>query len=87
MNIVANIIIGILNFYTLAIFIYIILSWVPSNPEGNVVEDLRNALATICEPYLSLFRFIPPIGGVLDISPILAIIVLELISYGVSVIL
>ena len=40
------------------------------------VEFLRQ----VCEPYLSLFRrFIPPIGPV-DISPIVAILVLQIVG-------
>ncbi|CAI5984206.1 unnamed protein product [Closterium sp. NIES-65] len=34
--------------------------------------------ATICDPYLNIFRgLIPPIGGTLDLSPILAFVVLS----------
>jgi YggT family protein len=36
------------------------------------------ARRTICDPYLNLFRgIIPPLGGTLDLSPILAFIVLD----------
>ena len=35
-------------------------------------------LATICDPYLNLFRgIIPPLGGTIDLSPILAFVVLD----------
>ena len=34
--------------------------------------------STLCDPYLNLFRgIIPPIGGTLDLSPVLAFIVLD----------
>ena len=37
--------------------------------------------STLCDPYLNLFRgIIPPIGGTLDLSPILAFIVLDVSS-------
>lgn len=40
-----------------------------------------NPLSTICDPYLNLFRgLIPPIGGTFDLSPILAFIVLDLLT-------
>ena len=33
---------------------------------------------TLCDPYLNLFRgLIPPLGGTIDLSPILAFIVLD----------
>jgi uncharacterized protein YggT (Ycf19 family) len=41
-------------------------------------------LASLCEPYLGLFRrFVPPImigAGGLDLSPVLAILVLEILA-------
>ena len=38
--------------------------------------------STLCDPYLNLFRgIIPPIGGTLDLSPILAFIVLDVSSF------
>jgi YggT family protein len=34
--------------------------------------------STVCDPYLNIFRgIIPPIGGTLDLSPILAFLVLN----------
>lgn len=34
--------------------------------------------STICDPYLNIFRgLIPPLGGTLDLSPILAFLVLN----------
>lgn len=34
--------------------------------------------STICDPYLNIFRgIIPPLGGTLDLSPILAFLVLN----------
>ena len=37
-------------------------------------------LRDVCEPYLSIFRrFIPPIGPV-DISPIVAVLVLQIVG-------
>lgn len=62
-----------LNLFFFAILIRIILSWVaPGN--HNPITAL---LATLSEPVLRPFRrFIPAIGG-LDISPILAIVLLQ----------
>jgi YggT family protein len=37
--------------------------------------------STICDPYLNIFRgIIPPLGGTLDLSPILAFLVLNALS-------
>ena len=74
-----NIIIALANAYTTVIFIYCIMSWLP-NTETGVVGQVYRALGTLCEPYLGLFRrFIPPIGGMVDISPIVALLVLQFV--------
>ena len=55
---------------------YILTSWVPQIKNNFIVEFLE----AICEPDLKLFRkFIPPIG-MLDISPVVALIVLSVIQ-------
>ena len=65
--------------YSLLIFAYIITSWIrlPYTPWLNRIQRF---LADVCEPYLRIFRrFLPPLGG-LDLSPIVAILVLFLIG-------
>lgn len=63
-------------FYLVLIFIRIFLTWIPSiNWEQQPFSWMRS----ITDPYLNIFRgIIPPIGGTLDISPVLAIILLQL---------
>ena len=74
-----NIIISLTNAYTTIIFIYVVMSWIP-NVQSGVVGQVYRALGALCEPYLGLFRrFIPPIGGVIDITPIIALLVLQFI--------
>ena len=69
-----RIILYVAHAYSLIIFIYCILSWFPFES----VLKVKNVLGKIVDPYLNLFRkLIPPIGGTIDISPILAIVVLE----------
>lgn len=66
------------DLYTFVIFVYVIMSWIPTR--NGIIGDIYNFLGKICDPYLNLFKkIIPPIGGVIDISPILAIIVLQLV--------
>lgn len=73
----ATLIVTVTDFYVMVIFVYILMSWIPRT---GFIEDIYNVLATVCEPYLGLFRrFIPPIGGTIDISPIVAVIVLQLL--------
>lgn len=63
-----------------ALIIYILMSWFPNARETSIGQ----ILARICEPYLEQFRkFIPPLG-MIDISPIVAFIVLRLADKGLS---
>lgn len=85
MNLIQNVLLGFIQFYGFAIIIYVLMSWIPDSGEG-VLHDLREVLAKLCDPYLQLFqRFIPPIGGMVDISPIFALLVLQLLSYLIRV--
>ena len=63
--------------YSMIIFVYVLMSWLPTN--RGILADINNVLAKLCDPYLNLFKkFIPPIGGMVDVSPIVALIVLQL---------
>ncbi|HLR07861.1 MAG TPA: YggT family protein [Bacillota bacterium] len=68
----------ILQLYSFAIIIYVLMSWFPGARESS----FGLLLGRICEPYLEVFRkFIPPLG-MIDISPIVAILVLGLAQRG-----
>jgi uncharacterized protein YggT (Ycf19 family) len=61
------------------IIIYILMSWIP-NARASWVGEM---LGKLVEPYLSPFRrIIPPIGGILDISPIIALFALTFVMKG-----
>jgi YggT family protein len=61
--------------YTWLLIIRILLSWVRHNPYQPVIRFIYE----VTEPFLGLFRrIIPPIGP-LDLSPIVAFFVLQLI--------
>jgi YggT family protein len=65
-----------LSLYNAAIIGRLILTWFPNPPQAIVAP-----LATVCDPYLNLFRgIIPPLGGTIDLSPILAFVVLDLFT-------
>lgn len=72
-------IISLLNAYLIIIFVYCIFSWFPI-PRQGVLTDINTFLGKLVDPFLNLFRkFVPSIGGAIDITPILAFVVLELI--------
>lgn len=65
-------------FYYLLLIIRIFLTWIP-----NIDWDAQPYawMRSVTDPFLNIFRgIIPPIGGALDISPILAFIVLQLLQ-------
>jgi YggT family protein len=65
--------------YFLLIFAYILMSWVRM-PYSIWMQRIQRFLYDVVEPYLRIFRrFIPPLGP-LDISPIVAIFVLWIVS-------
>jgi YggT family protein len=70
--------------YRYVLIAYVLLSWLPNARESFIGE----ILAKLCEPYLSIFRrFIPPIGGMIDISPIVALLALFFIELGLSAVI
>ncbi|CAK8054198.1 YggT family protein [Eupransor demetentiae] len=69
-----TILIYALQLYSLALIVYVLMSWLP----GAYQSWLGRELGKICIPYLRLFSFIPPLG-MLDFSPIVAFFVLRLI--------
>jgi YggT family protein len=65
------------RFYGFLIIVYVLMSWLPK--QSGIVADVYRVLGSLVEPYLSVFRrFIPPMGGI-DFSPVVAIIVLQLL--------
>ena len=78
MQMFLGILVRLVDVYTLLIFVYVMMSLIPT--KRGLLADIDNVLAKLCDPYLDLFRrFIPPIGGMVDISPIVAILALQLV--------
>lgn len=73
----------LLQYYSYVLIAYILLSWFPNARESKFGQILQ----MLCEPFLAPFRrVIPPIGGMLDISPIVAFLVLNLAQAGIRAI-
>ena len=66
----------ITNILVLLIFIWAILSWIlpPYHP-------VREALDRIMDPLLAPIRRVVPMAGTMDFSPIILMILIELISW------
>lgn len=65
-------------FYYIIIILRIFLSWIQTiDWESQPFAFIRS----ITDPFLNIFRgIIPPIGGMLDISPVIAIILLQIMQ-------
>ena len=69
---------ALIDFYVILIVIYVLMSWFPH--EKGIMKDIYDVMGSVCEPYLGLFRkIIPPVGNI-DFSPVVAVLVLELIA-------
>ena len=63
--------------YILLIFVYVLTAWLRLPYSWN---RLQRFLHDVCDPYLRLYRrFLPPLGP-LDLSPIVAVVVLVVIE-------
>lgn len=79
MESIASYINTLADIYLYMIIAYVLLSWIPNLRESFIGE----LLGKLVEPYLAPFRkIIPPIGGMLDISPIIAIFALRFVAIG-----
>ena len=73
----------LLSLYLIAVFARVILSWFPLQP-GGALAQIFSVVYAITEPVLGpLRRAIPPIGGMLDISPIIVIIGIQIVEGSV----
>ena len=74
-----------LTVYTLCVFAWALISWLPMiSPQlayNDTVVSIRRFLDSVVLPYVRLFRFVPPVrigGAMIDLSALVAILVLAL---------
>lgn len=82
MGVILGILVQLISLYYWALIIYILMSWFP-NARGSSIGQF---LTRICEPFLEPFRRIIPPIGMIDISPIVAIITLRFATEGLRVV-
>jgi uncharacterized protein YggT (Ycf19 family) len=74
-----------LYIYIICVLAWALISWLPmlspSLAYNSTVVSIRRFLDSVVMPYIRLFRFVPPVrigGQMLDLSALVAIIVLQL---------
>ena len=81
---VADFLAALVTVYSLIIFAYVLLSLVFSFgvrvPYSRWSDAVLSYLRDVCEPYLRIFRRFIPMIGPLDISPIVALLVLQIVG-------
>ena len=74
---IAGVLSTTLSLYSTLLIIRVLLTWFPGIDWSN---GILSALCSITDPYLNIFRgIIPPIGGI-DISAILAFVILNVVQ-------
>ena len=75
---ISHVVNNLFYFYYLLLIIRIFLTWIPNIDWYSQPFAL---ISSVTDPFLNIFRgIIPPIGGMLDISPIIAFIALQFIQ-------
>jgi YggT family protein len=81
---VAQFLAALVTVYSLIIFAYVLLSLIFSfgvrMPYSRWSDAVMGFLRDVCEPYLRIFRRFIPMIGPLDISPIVGLLVLQIVG-------
>jgi uncharacterized protein YggT (Ycf19 family) len=81
---IADYVSALITVYTLLIFAYVLTSLIFSFgvrvPYSRWSDSVLKFLRDVCEPYLRIFRRFIPMIGPLDISPIVGILVLQIVG-------
>jgi YggT family protein len=81
---IAGVLSAIIYVYTILIIVHIVVQLLFSAglrpPYSRTTNSVLQFLRDTCEPYLRLFRRVLPSFGGIDFSPLVAIIVLQLVN-------
>ena len=87
MNPIAALLIQILEIYKWILIAAVIVSWLTAfnviNVHNNFVRSLLRILLALTEPVLAPIRRILPAMGGLDLSPIVAFVIIEFLQYTI----
>jgi YggT family protein len=76
-----QLLLSLLGLYTWVIIIRALISWVSPDPRNPIIVILHNLTEPVLRP---LRRLVPPrMTGNIDVSPILAILLIQLVRYTI----
>ncbi|MGN7310336.1 YggT family protein [Alkalicoccobacillus gibsonii] len=67
-----------ITLYTLLIFAWVLMSWFPNARESSIGQ----MIGRIVEPYIDIFRQFVPQIGMIDLSPLVALLVIRFAGNG-----
>ena len=80
MEVLIRVAVWLLNAYNVMILVCVVISYLPELQRSKFAE----ILSRMVDPFLAIFRrFVPSIGG-LDVSPLLAMVLLSLAAAGLA---
>jgi YggT family protein len=81
MSTIVSLVSFVFQLYQFLILIRVLLTWVNTNPYRSTMDHPAvQILHQITDPVLKPLRgLIPPIGGTVDVSPVVALIALEVL--------
>ncbi len=78
----------LLTFYEIILFLSVLLSWVIPKEELYNGNKVLRFLFDITEPFLDYIRkFIPTNIGMIDFSPMIALMIVEVLKYFLSILM
>jgi YggT family protein len=80
MGFIISLLSTVIYYYSWALIIYILMSWFPNARSSSIGQFLGR----ICDPYLEPFRRFIPSLGMIDLSPIVAFLVLNFATAGLG---
>ena len=81
---IADYLSALIYVYTLLILLHIVVQWLLAfglrPPYSRASSATLGFLRDVCEPFLRMFRRVLPSFGALDLSPLVAVIVLGIVN-------
>ena len=67
----------IFEIYTFVLIFRVFMSWLPIPPENPFIRFVVSSTDPLLKP---ISRLVPPLGGMIDLSPIIALMILRVVQ-------